>query len=64
MQTRKWRDQSGQDQYSTEVVLQGFHAQLIMLDSRIKSADAPDRGGDVGCDEETDFDLSGFSTSS
>jgi single-strand DNA-binding protein len=32
LQTRKWQDQSGQDRYSTEVVLQGFNAQLTMLD--------------------------------
>jgi single-strand DNA-binding protein len=34
LQTRKWQDQSGQDRYSTEVVLQGFNSQLTMLDSR------------------------------
>jgi single-strand DNA-binding protein len=33
LQTRKWQDQSGQDRYSTEVVLQGFNAALTMLDS-------------------------------
>jgi single-strand DNA-binding protein len=32
LQTRKWQDQQGQDHYSTEVVLQGFNAQLTMLD--------------------------------
>ena len=32
LQTRKWQDQSGQDKYSTEVVLQGFSSQLTMLD--------------------------------
>lgn len=32
LQTRKWQDQSGQDRYSTEVVLQGFDARLVMLD--------------------------------
>ena len=32
LQTRKWQDQSGQDKYSTEVVLQGFNSQLTMLD--------------------------------
>ncbi|MGD9783634.1 MAG: single-stranded DNA-binding protein [Hyphomicrobiaceae bacterium] len=32
LQTRKWQDQSGQDRYSTEVVLQGFNATLTMLD--------------------------------
>jgi single-strand DNA-binding protein len=34
LQTRKWTDQSGQDKYSTEVVLQGFNATLTMLDGR------------------------------
>lgn len=33
LQTRKWQDQSGQDKYSTEVVLQGFNATLTMLDA-------------------------------
>lgn len=34
LKTRKWQDQSGQDKYITEVVLQGFNASLVMLDSR------------------------------
>src|SRR6478736_848994 len=34
LQTRKWQDQSGQDRYSTEVVLQGFNCQLVMLDGK------------------------------
>ncbi|MCU9836998.1 single-stranded DNA-binding protein [Ruegeria sp. WL0004] len=34
LQTRKWQDQSGQDRYSTEVVLQGFGSTLVMLDGR------------------------------
>lgn len=32
MQTRKWQDQSGNDKYSTEIVLSGFDGKLIMLD--------------------------------
>ena len=32
--TRKWQDQSGNDRYSTEVVLQGFNGKLVMLDGR------------------------------
>jgi len=32
LQTRKWQDQSGQDKYSTEVVLQRFRGELQMLD--------------------------------
>lgn len=34
LQTRKWQDQSGQDKYSTEVVLQQYRGELTMLDSR------------------------------
>ncbi len=34
LQTRKWQDQSGNDRYSTEVVLQGFDGVLTMLDGR------------------------------
>ena len=34
IQTRKWEDQSGQERYSTEVVLQGFNSVLTMLDGR------------------------------
>lgn len=34
LQTRKWQDQSGQDKYSTEIVLQGFGSTLTMLDAR------------------------------
>jgi single-strand DNA-binding protein len=34
LQTRKWQDQSGNDRYSTEIVLQGFNSVLTMLDGR------------------------------
>ena len=34
LQTRKWQDQSGNDRYSTEVVLQGYSGTLTMLDGR------------------------------
>ncbi len=47
LQTRKWQDQSGQDRYSTEVVLQGFNSQLTMLDGRGEGAGAG-AGGDFG----------------
>ncbi len=32
LRTRKWQDASGADKYSTEVVLSGFNAYMIMLD--------------------------------
>src|SRR3546814_5022528 len=34
LQTRKWTNQQGQDQYSTEVVLQRFRGEMVLLDSR------------------------------
>jgi single-strand DNA-binding protein len=34
LQTRKWQDKEGNDRYSTEVVLQGFGAQMVMLDGK------------------------------
>ena len=42
LRTRKWQDQSGADRYSTEVVLQGPHAELIMLDGA-RQGDAQSR---------------------
>ena len=39
LSTRKWRDEkSGQDKYSTEIVLQGYNSSLTMLDGKSKSA--------------------------
>ncbi|PRD41349.1 single-stranded DNA-binding protein [Phyllobacterium phragmitis] len=34
LQTRKWQDQTGNDRYTTEIVLQKFRGELQMLDSR------------------------------
>jgi single-strand DNA-binding protein len=47
LQTRKWQDQSGQDKYSTEVVLQGFNSTLTMLDGRASGGggESYDQGG-------------------
>jgi single-strand DNA-binding protein len=44
LQTRKWTDQSGQEKYSTEVVLQGFNATLTMLDGRSSGGDSSSYG--------------------
>jgi single-strand DNA-binding protein len=33
LRTRKWQDQAGADRYSTEVVLQGPQAKMVLLDS-------------------------------
>src|SRR6186713_1604772 len=52
LQTRKWQDQSGQDRYSTEVVLQGFRGELTLLD---RSGGSGAGGGDFGADDTGDF---------
>ena len=56
LQTRKWTDQSGQDRYSTEVVIGRFKGELTMLGSRGDPGDpapvskpqaAPAKGKDI-----------------
>lgn len=44
LQTRKWQDQSGQDRYSTEVVVQGFNGVMQMLGGRAQGG-TPMGGG-------------------
>ena len=46
IQTRKWTDQSGQDRYSTEIVLQRFRGELVLLDSRGGGGGGGFGGGD------------------
>ncbi|MBP7240912.1 single-stranded DNA-binding protein [Amaricoccus sp.] len=50
LETRKWQDQSGQDRYSTEVVLRPYRSELTMLDGRGDGgmAGGPDYGDDRG----------------
>ena len=47
LQTRKWQDKDGNDRYTTEIVLQGYDAALVMLDGRGEGggAGAGARGG-------------------
>ena len=44
LETRKWQDQSGQDRYSTEVVLRPYRGELTLLDGR----DGGGQGGGGG----------------
>ena len=57
LQTRKWQDQSGQERYSTEIVLQKFRGELQMLDARGQGSE----GGQVsyGGGQDSDFGQSG-----
>ena len=45
LQTREWEDNSGQKRYTTEIVLQNFRGNLVLLDGRGDSA--PAGGNDV-----------------
>ena len=47
LQTRKYQDQSGQERYTTEVVLGAFRGELVMLDGRM------DGTGSVGGSSDT-----------
>ncbi len=64
LQTRKWVDASGQEKYSTEVVLQNFNGTLILLDNRnngdFSSNDSSSNSGGFkdSASENTSFDHS------
>ena len=45
LQSRKWTDNSGQERYTTEVVLQRFRGELTMLDGRSAGGGPPAEGG-------------------
>ncbi len=50
LETRKWQDQSGQDKYTTEIVLRPFNGNLTLLGGRGEGGGGPssndmDRGG-------------------
>ena len=67
LQTRKWQDRDGNDKYTTEIVLQGPGASLVMLDSRNQSGGQNSYGDydrnqaqatqDYGQMPQQDFDL-------
>ena len=48
IQTRKWTDQSGNDRYTTEIVLQKFRGELVLLDSRDGGGARSDFADDTG----------------
>ena len=50
LQTRKWTDQSGQERYTTEVVLRPYRGELTLLDSRGGGQSAPANNDQVGYD--------------
>ncbi|MDR0753189.1 MAG: single-stranded DNA-binding protein [Holosporaceae bacterium] len=60
LQTRKWQDQSGNDRYTTEIVLSRFRGELALLDSRNDSSGITEAVMDakpstVGLDDDIPF---------
>ena len=55
LRTRKWQDASGADRYSTEIVLSGFNAYMIMLDKTFGEFSSSD---DVGASPDAGWDNS------
>lgn len=59
IQTRKWTDQSGNDKYATEIVLQRFRGELTMLDGKPESDQNNDGGhrdsGPASLDDDIPF---------
>jgi single-strand DNA-binding protein len=51
LQTRKWTDQNGNDRYTTEIVLQRFRGELVLLSGREGGGGASSGGGDWGSKE-------------
>jgi single-strand DNA-binding protein len=48
LQTRKWTDQSGQEKYTTEVVIGRFRGELTMLDGKGEGGGMSEGGGGFG----------------
>ncbi|MEO0818226.1 MAG: single-stranded DNA-binding protein [Pseudomonadota bacterium] len=51
LETRKWTDQSGQEKYTTEIVLRNYSGQLTMLDGRDGGGGMGGGGGSMGYDQ-------------
>jgi single-strand DNA-binding protein len=50
LQTRKWEDNSGQERYTTEIVLQNFNGNMVLLDSRGEEGGFSGGSSDAGWD--------------
>lgn len=57
IQTRKWEDQSGNERYATEIVLQGFNGVLTMLDGKPQSDTSQPSYSDMKGGQATPADL-------
>ncbi len=62
IQTRKWQDQSGNDKYTTEIVLQKFRGELQLLDSREGGGGGGGGGGRGAFNDDFDQSMGGGSS--
>ena len=62
LETRKWQDQSGNDRYTTDVVLRNFNSSMVLLDGRGEGGGGGrgGGGGSFGGGGGRDFDDGGF----
>ncbi len=56
LQTRKWVDNSGQDKYTTEIVVSNFRGEIVLLDGRAEGAESSDSAPDAGWDSSANTD--------
>ncbi|MBA2635738.1 MAG: single-stranded DNA-binding protein, partial [Sphingomonas sp.] len=54
LETRKWQDQSGNDRYTTDVVLRNFNSSMVLLDAKGEG------GGGARSDDEGGFGGSAY----
>ena len=60
LQTRKWQNQQGQDQYTTEIVVQGFNGVMQMLDGKPQDQQAAPQQSAGGFQQQPPRDANGF----
>jgi single-strand DNA-binding protein len=61
LQTRKWTDQKGNDRYSTEIVLQKFRGELVLLDPKEDNGGRGERKRQYDAFDEDDAETRGRS---
>ena len=52
LETRKWQDQSGNDRYTTDVVLRNFNSSMVLLDRNEGGGGGGSRGGGGSYDDD------------
>ena len=61
LETRKWQDQSGNDRYTTDVVLRNFNSSMVLLDGRSEGGGSGGGGSGGGYGESSDYGSGGGS---